>query len=652
MKLIHNPEGREKMGIAKTKLINIISYLDHLDPVLEKFVDLKCFHPVSSNQIVERVHGLTSFRQDNPCSVTLNELLEIEKEYNVTIPVVEIKTIDYTLEKMAQYVSTTHHALKELVLQKKDTLELIRKYQDALIQVHNIESLDISLDDVFSCDYVYARVGRLPTDSVEKLRFYRTRPFIFKSFSVDKNYNWCMYFTTNEYEREVDNIFSSLFFERIHIPDYVHGTPEAASVTLAKEIEVANEQLDLIQQEVDKLLGDCWHDMSIIKSELLFLDRIYEAKKYVVGLGDKFTITGFVEAKDVKKITTAFEELEEVEIEVRPAMSDKRLKPPTKLHNGWFSRPFSMFVEMYGLPSYTDIDPTPFVAITYSLLFGIMFGDLGQGFLLVILGYVFAKWKKMKLGEIGIRIGISSMIFGFLYGSVFGNEELLTPIFTRFLGFSSKPIHVMDPNFTMTLLISAVLLGSILILSSIIINIYINIRKKKIVEVIFSHNGIAGLSFYLFIFGGLIASMQFGIQIFNTVTLLIFVGLPLLMIFLKEPVERKVHGHKMFPNGFGGFFMEGFFELFEVLLSYITNTMSFMRVGGFVLSHAGMMLVVYTLMGMGGSAFSTTLVFVIGNLFVMAIEGMIVGIQVLRLEFYEMFSRYYEGNGIPFQAFE
>ncbi len=103
----------------------------------------------------------------------------------------------------------------------------------------------------------------------------------------------------------------------------------------------------------------------------------------------------------------------------------------------------------------------------------------------------------------------------------------------------------------------------------------------------------------------------------------------------------------MFPNGFGGFFVEGFFELFEILLSYVTNTMSFLRVGGFILSHAGMMLVVMSLMEMVGNT-GSIFVLIFGNIFVMALEGMIVGIQVLRLQFYELFSRYYQGDGIAF----
>jgi V/A-type H+-transporting ATPase subunit I len=184
---------------------------------------------------------------------------------------------------------------------------------------------------------------------------------------------------------------------------------------------------------------------------------------------------------------------------------------------------------------------------------------------------------------------------------------------------------------------------------SIGINIALNIKNKHYVEVFLSHNGLAGIVFYLFVLAGLALQIGIGIQVFSLLSVLAFAILPLLAVLFKEPIERKVHGGELFPEGLGGFITEGFFELFEVVLSYTTNTMSFMRVAGFVLSHAGMMLVVYTLMDMGGGFLASTLIFIIGNLFVMALEGMIVGIQVLRLEFYEMFSRYYEGNGIKFR---
>ena len=109
-----------------------------------------------------------------------------------------------------------------------------------------------------------------------------------------------------------------------------------------------------------------------------------------------------------------------------------------------------------------------------------------------------------------------------------------------------------------------------------------------------------------------------------------------------------MHHKPLFPDGFGAYFTESFFELFEICLSYITNSISYLRVGGFVLSHAGMMMAVTLLMSMSGSA--GIIVAIFGNIFVMCLEGLIVGIQVLRLEFYEMFSRYFTGRGIAFNA--
>ncbi|MGD9910575.1 MAG: V-type ATP synthase subunit I [Candidatus Izemoplasmatales bacterium] len=637
------------MAIAKTRLVNITSNIDYLDRVLARFVELHDIHPVPATQFVDKVHGLTSFSSDNPCNLILKEILEIEAEFNIDIEVQEMCQIDDSLDKMKEYVESTHHKLTALLDQKKVTLDLVRKYQDALIQVKNINSLDISLDDVFSCDYVVSRVGRLPMDSVEKLRFYRNRPFIFKSFSVDKNYSWCMYFTSNDYEREVDNIFSSLFFERIHIPDFVHGTPEDAEVKLIQEIELTTSHLEKVKQSLFEVLKEAHHDISHIKSELLMLNKIYDAKKYVVGLGDKFTITGFIEQKDEKIIIEKYKDLKEVEVLFRPALSDKRLLPPTKLKNNWFTRPFSMFVEMYGIPKYGGIDPTPFVALTYSLLFGIMFADFGQGLLLALIGYYFYKKKHLQLGEVGMRIGLFSAFFGLLFGSVFGNEEILLTLYEK-IGIGFLPIRVLDSNMTLYLLLSAVAIGAILILISIIINTYTNFKKKKYADVLFSPNGISGFLFYGYIIVGIVLTMIFSVKAFTPLLIVTFIVAPLLLIFLKEPLERKLEGHKAFPTGFGGFFVEGFFELFEVVLSYITNTMSFMRVGGFLLSHASMMLVVFTVMGMSSNAIITTIIFIFGNLFVMALEGMIVGIQVLRLEFYEMFSRYYEGDGVPFQT--
>ncbi|CCV65597.1 cation exporting V-type ATPase, subunit I [Paracholeplasma brassicae] len=636
------------MSIAKVKLVDMTSNVSNLDRVLTKFIDTKNFHPVLATEFVERVRGLTSFVSENPCQTMLQDLKDIEVKYDLNLPNDEIKDAEYNLNEMFEYMQTVKRSLEGEKNRIKDLEQHIREYENTLIQVKNLISLDVALDDLFACEYIFIRLGRLPNDSVEKLKFFQSRPFVFKSFSYDQNYSWCMYFTTEEYKREVDNIFSSLFFERIFIPDFVKGTPKEAIEALESEIDSARKQITSYKDDICSITDGCQNRLAYIKGELLFLNRLFESKKYVVGLGDKFTITGFIEEQHIEAFKQAFDGIEDLEIEVQEADGDKRITPPTKLKNGWFSKPFGMFVEMYGLPSYGELDPTPFVAITYSLLFGMMFGDLGQGLVLMLLGFLAYKYKGMRLGAIGIRIGLSSAIFGLLYGSVFGDEELLTPLYTDVLGLSHKPIHIMDADFTMTLLISAIAIGAVLIVISMILNLVTLYKKKDFVEFFCSHNGLAGLLFYGFVLVAVALQFGLGIPVLNPITISLFVGLPFLVIFLKEPIERRVHHHKMFPNGFGGFFVEAFFELFEIALSYVTNTMSFLRVGGFILSHAGMMLVVTSLMSMVGDAGWIVMIF--GNLFVMALEGMIVGIQVLRLQFYEMFSRYYKGDGIAFNA--
>lgn len=637
------------MAIAKMNLVNITSDQSKLDEVLLRFVELDCFHPEPAVKIAESVHGVTTLQEDDPYAELLAHLKDIEVNLGLQLSDEYIKVAQCDLAEMKACLHHIDERLEQIQEVKRELDTIIQENKDALTQVENIEGMDISLDDIFSCRYVNVRFGRLPLDSVDKLQYYSDRPFVYRSFKEDSSYSWCMVLSTPKYEREVDNILSSLYFERIRIPDFVHDTPQKAKENLKEEIENDYRQLAEVEAEKAALIEECKKTLEQMKGKLLFLQNTFEARKYVVGLGERFAITGFAAVKDVAKIEAAFADIKEVEIAARPAYSDRRFAPPTKLTNGWFARPFSMFVEMYGLPNYEDIDPTPFVALTYTLLFGIMFGDVGQGLVLILVGALAAKWKGMKLGEIGVRIGISSTLFGFVYGSVFGDEHMLDPLYQSLFHLEEKPIEVMGSSFIMPLLICAIAIGAVLIVCSMAINMYIQIKHKDWTELLLSQNGVAGIVFYIALLGGAAAQVGFGIPVFSKLYVIALIILPLLLIFLKEPIEHKLKGKKLFPDGFGAFFTQSFFELFEVCLSFITNTISYLRVGGFVLSHAGMMLVVTLLMEMVSGAGSIA-VAIFGNLFVMCLEGMIVGIQVLRLEFYEMFSRYFTGDGIAFQS--
>lgn len=296
---------------------------------------------------------------------------------------------------------------------------------------------------------------------------------------------------------------------------------------------------------------------------------------------------------------------------------------------------------MYGVPNYNEIDPTPFLAVVYTLLFGIMFGDVGHGLCLAAIGLVMILLKKGGfLAKLLVPLGLSSTLFGFMYGSVFGFEgehALIRPLwYTPFEGSASM----------MNTLIYSVALGVVIILLCMAFNIVNGIRQKNWQKILFSQNGVAGMVFYALVLFCAISAMQ-GSGHPMTVAI-IFIVISLILMFLQEPLGKLLAKKKdWMPEEKGGFFVEAFFELFEVILSFVTNTVSFLRVGAFALNHAGMMSVVVMFMLQLNPAGSVAIA-IFGNLLVIGLEGLIVGIQVLRLGFYEMFSRFYSGDGREF----
>ena len=143
--------------------------------------------------------------------------------------------------------------------------------------------------------------------------------------------------------------------------------------------------------------------------------------------------------------------------------------------------------------------------------------------------------------------------------------------------------------------------------------------------------------------------MNMIIQITTAIAMILSIIVPFGYFFLGEN-SKKRYKKSLIANCFM-FFVQSFFELFEVLLSYLSNTLSFLRIGAFAVSHAAMMEVVLMLAGATNGGSPNWIVVVLGNIFVCAMEGLIVGIQVLRLEYYEIFSRFYAGNGREFQPF-
>ena len=179
-----------------------------------------------------------------------------------------------------------------------------------------------------------------------------------------------------------------------------------------------------------------------------------------------------------------------------------------------------------------------------------------------------------------------------------------------------------------TVFVVAISFGMFLILVTMIFHIINAVRAQQVGDAIFSQNAIAGLIFYGAVVATIVLYMT-GHALPATGVLVIMFVIPLIAIFLKEPLEKLVERKKNpFPKtGKVMFFVQSFFELFEILLNYFSNTLSFVRVGAFAVSHAAMMEVVLMLAGATDGGSINWLVIILGNIFVCAMEGLIVGIR-------------------------
>lgn len=599
------------MAIVKMKFVEASTDRDHLDSMLLKGIGSGMLDVEPASNIVTEDNGGKMISEENPYADYRQTLQNFAHAVGFSFDSDRKPSRTYSKEEIEKFLGE----LNEKFGITSDAGEVILTPDDEKA----LDALSVcGFERIHACNYLNFGFGRMPRESFPKLSAYRDVNFVHHRLHENKQYIWMVYVTSDSYAEEVAKIFQSLYFEPMEIPPV----------------------------DVHRLLHQYEDQLNDIFAYCSQRNEIISQYKYVSIFDEKYLLSGFVQASQVQAYEDAFNG-EPVTFTVKEPEDVPQFKCPTLLKNNWFAKPFELFVDMYSTPAYGDFDPTFFLAVTYCILFGIMFGDMGQGIILMIIGFLFEKKGKL-FGIIG-RVGITSSIMGFLFGSVFGYEDLLNPIHQKLFHVREKLFDVMANSNTMTLLIGALIIGVVLIVCSMTINIVNNLRHKKPGEVLFSQNGIAGLVFYLYVIIAAGLKLTGGANLFHVQFVIPFILVPVFCFLMKEPLTNLVTGHGFRASqSWGAYILQNFFEVFEILLSFVTNSMSYLRVGGFVLSHAGMMLVVMTLVKMTGNAGPLVLVF--GNIFVMALEGLVVGIQALRLEYYEMFSRYYTGGGRKYKA--
>jgi V/A-type H+-transporting ATPase subunit I len=621
------------------KLVTVAGPKDQLESVIDRCIVGEPFQPVSPMTLLEDHQGLYAYEQRNPFSEPLNLAYRLSEDLDIALDEAPYDAEGRSCEAATAWFEELSATYTRLIDAQQAQNATIQECQSAIDQLAEFQDFPEHLNELRQVKYMKFRFGRLPKEVYDG--------FAKKAQALDEvcvvpmsqkdQYVYFLYVTPRSCEAKMDSMLKSMGFQRFRLPYDFDGTPQEAIDARRATIAEARQTLEQLDKDLADLKVSSRETFLQWYTYTRYFYEVYEVRKLAVQTSDKFFIlTGWVPASEEASFEKTLAAFPDVIFSADDPKDVHTTTPPVKLKHNLLGRIFKPFVAMYGLPAYNECDPTVLMAITYSILFGIMYGDLGQGLVLIALGAFLYKKKGLWLGRILCCVGVMASICGVIFGSVFGYEDLIP-------GF-----HVLESGTNATrILIFAAAIGVVTIAFMMIINIINGCKQHDKKKIWVTNNSVAGLVFYLGLVVGLVLKL-FGINIMTTPYILIVIVLPLLVMFCQEPLGKLLAGDPDWkPESIGSFIMENFFEMFEVLLSYVTNTVSFLRVGAYAISHAGMMMVVYML-GTNDAGQLNYLVIVIGNIIVMGIEGLLVCIQVLRLEFYEMFGRFYSSGGTEF----
>lgn len=637
--------------IVKMKFINISGPRNDIDRVTDLYLSRYEIQLESALSELKTVDNLRPFVELNP----YRDVLSKANQFVGYLPNADDVTPDTSLglDDMFELVRKANEDYQTLQEKKEKLKKKIEELRAKQLIIAPFRPMDCDLHRVLSYRYITYRFGRIAVEFYHKMQKYLMDDLnaIFVEGERDESFVYGAYFVSPAETQKVDAVFRSLHFERIELKDEFEGTPAYAYQSLEREIARVNLEIDELDKQAGEMLSDRAPQLIDARNRLEELSNNFDVRKLAARMEDNkedyYILCGWMAEDDVEKFLEEVKDDDKVFVVVEDDHDAYFGEPPTKLENPKLFRPFEMFVQMYGLPSHNEMDPTVFVGVTYSFIFGVMFGDVGQGLLLLIGGALIYHFKKAPLAGIIASAGVFSTIFGFLFGSIFGFEDVLPALWIRPIDHMTTLPFLGKLN---TVFIVAVAFGMLLIIVAMILHIINAARSRDIEATWFEPNGIAGLIFYVAVVVTIILFMT-GRPLPGGIVLAIMFGVPLIVMLFREPITRAIQkrADKM-ETGKAMFIVQGFFEMFETLLSYFSNTISFIRIGAFAVSHAAIMEVVLQLAG-AESGHPNWIGVIFGNLFVCGFEGLIVGIQVLRLEYYEMFSRFYKGSGHAFEPY-
>lgn len=558
-----------------------------------------------------------------------------------------------TLDDLERRLGQLEHEIGEVASRREPLQEELAALEMTGDAVEGCRALGLPLDVSNRFSFFSALTGSVPLGALERLSL-GGQAAVF-SFPSRRGRQPVLAITTRRGRPSMERALEQVGFEPSGWPSREElalvsgqGEVERRRSRLRGDLEVIAVALSRVSEAAGGVLGEI---EACVRAER----RLLEARQCFPRTGSTVLIRGWVPAASLPEVRTRVGECTRqccvMDWERPEAVQGAEV--PVLLRSARFLRPFEPLVTAYGLPRYRETIPTPFVAVSFLVMFGMMFGDVGHGALLAVAGGCGWSLARTPRGrDVGLLLlfnGLASAAFGGVYGSVFGIPEL------RVYALWHDPLEANPVVFMGWALGVGVTLMSL----GLVLNVIDRLRQGDWLGSWLGKSGIAGMVFYWSALAWLWSSATLHGRGELQGAWWVVLGIPVMAWIVREPMDwlRSRATGATGPSGaFLGAVIQGVVGAFEGVLLYLANTISFVRLAAYAMSHAALLMAAFSLAEetrrwAAGGAVLSVVVIVLGNVAAIVLEGIVAAVQALRLEYYEFFGKFFSGAGQPFRPF-
>jgi V/A-type H+-transporting ATPase subunit I len=505
-----------------------------------------------------------------------------------------------------------------------------------ILQKHNLRR-----DQLGDFRHIFVKAGLIQRELTHKLaRYTEGTSVAFTSFPEGTKEDFIIMTGLMDDKSHVENALPLLNFSEVTFPSDINSDPKDGLREISSAIKQKSQETEEIEATVREIGREFRERSKVYEPTIQGTVSLEEARSNISRTSRMSLVHGWVPEERAEEVTDAVAEATAGSAFVKLEDPTPHDKPPVIMNNKGPIRSFELLTKLRGTPDYREIDPTPIMAVLFTVMFGMMFGDVGNGFVLALIGLILSNLQRdflripsgavRKLGGILVACGISSMFFGALFGEAFLFEGLIHPIL--FSPFQNQT----------TLVVAALLFGVLQIGLGLVLRMINMVRKGETHRAIFAAIGLTYYIVGVVLAVKFVSNMSFTVFTDNILLTLAAVGL-LALIFLFPTIEALMEGEVKIADSL----MRGFAEFIETFISLLTNSISYVRLAAFAIAHGAL--------GMSAAILASTVgvpvSYLIMNFLVILIEGLAILIQSMRLTYYEFFTKFYSGGGMPYRPF-